>query len=292
MEIKVLRTFLMVADVGTVVEASHRLHCVQSNVTTRIKALEEELGVLLFHRSRNGMTLTAAGVVLQDHARRIVRAERDAVTALSTGEGGLLRIGSMESTLATRLPEHLAQFSSRHRGIGFDIKSGPTDELVGAVLRGHVDIAFIGGPSTHPDIVSEPIFAEEMMLASAEGIHRDAVRGARLFVFKAGCTYRAFAERWLRASGLGPNEISELGTLDGILGCVAAGVGVAVLPRAVIEASGHRRRIRLHEIDGPERFIDTYAIRRRDSPEEGPSQALLHMLRSEVNDAGPSSIRE
>ena len=281
MEIRTLRTFLMVADVGTIVEASRRLNCVQSNVTSRIKALEEELGVTLFTRSRSGMSLTSAGAVLRDHARTVLRAERDASIALSshTSGGGLLRIGSMESTFATRLPACIGRFCGQNPTARIDLQSGPTEELVSLTLNGRIDVALIGGAYAHPDLRAVPVFNEEMVLISAQNAQRieDAIQ-ARLIVFRPGCSYRFYAETWVKRQGLGPNEIVELGTLDGILGCVASGVGVSILPKSVVQASVHRNMLYMHELDGADRFIDTYAIHRRSSGTAGLIEEFLSAL--------------
>ena len=262
MEIKALKTFLLVADLGTVAEAAKRLNCVQSNVTARIKALEDELDLPLFIRSRAGMALTSAGLVLRDHARAVLRAERDAGLAMAgLAEGaGLLRIGSMESTLATRLPERLAGHRAAHPGIRYDIATGPTDDLVQQVLDGTLDIALIGGDFSHPSLRSAPVFREEMVLVTdGETASPDAARNAPSIVFRSGCSYRAFALNWLRENGFGPNDVMEMGTLDGILGCVAAGIGVSILPRSVAETGIHARGINSFGL-GEDSFIDTFAI--------------------------------
>ena len=272
MELKTLRTFLMVADVGTVVEAAKRLHCVQSNVTTRIKTLEDELGVSLFVRSRSGMTLTAAGQVLVAHARNVVRAERDAKMAMTglSRTGGLVRVGSMESTIAPRLPPCIAAFQAIRPDAEIELTAAPTEDLIALLISGRVDVALIGGNFAHPDLVSEPVFQEEMVLLTHRSVRTEAqAREKRLIVFRSGCSYRAFSETWLKANGLAPNAVMEMGTLDGILGCVASGVGVTLLPRSVAETSLHRANVTVHDLVGPERFIDTCLIHRTGLDQDG-----------------------
>ncbi|WP_158970997.1 LysR substrate-binding domain-containing protein [Chachezhania sediminis] len=282
MEIRGLKTFLLVADLGTAVEAARQLNCVQSNVTSRIKALEDELGVVLFIRSRTGMTLTSAGIVLRDHARAVLRAERDASAAMAgfADESGLLRIGSMESTLAGPLPARLAAFRRRYPGVKLHITAAPTEELAEKVLDGQIDIALVGGPYRQEALTCTPVFDEEMVLVTEPALTAPpAAARAPVIVFRAGCSYRSYALDWLRRTGLAPNNIMEMGTLDGILGCVAAGVGITLLPRSAVGGGAHDGRLRLHPLDDPDRFIPTHAIWRDIGPNVQIDR-FVHLLRA------------
>ena len=281
MEIRTLKTFLAVAEFGTISQTARRLNSVQSNITSRIKALEEELGVALFVRSRTGMALTAAGELFQSHAQAVIDAEARAIAAVADFSSAVkfLRIGSMESTLAIRLPSHIAAFRSSHGDVKIHITSGPTDDLVAQVLDAKIDIAFIGGAYRHPSLEGQIVFREEMVLVSDKSIVDVSQAGVTpVIVFKRGCTYRAYAEDWMKRSGLAPNEAIELGTLDGILGCVASGVGVSLLPRSVVDGSRHRDFVNVHAIKDDDRFIDTIAIRNIDVPVNGAVVAFLAQL--------------
>ncbi len=281
MEIRSLKTFLAVAELGTVSRASERLHCVQSNVTSRIKALEEEVGVELFTRGRNGMTLTPAGTYFLDHAKAVVDAETRAAASLAdfAGEARLLRIGSMESTLAIRLPALLSRFRRENPLVRFGLHSGPTDELVGLLLEHKIDIAFIGGQFRHPHLKAQIAFSEEMVLATDRSVSGPEEVGAMpLIVFKPGCSYRAYAQNWMRRSGYAPNDVIELGTLEGILGCVASGVGVTLLPRSVVADSRHLGLLNLHELADQDRFIDTLAVRNETAPGNGAVNVFMDLV--------------
>ncbi len=278
MELKSLTTFLVVAEVGTILHASKKLHCVQSNVTSRIKALEDELGVQLFQRSRNGMTLTAAGEVFLEHARAVVdqaSMARDSVVNFSTRVSAL-RIGSMESSLAARLPAYISDFRQSYPEVRISLKSAPTEELVKALLGNRLDVAFIGGFYRHKDIDSRIAFTEEMVLATpAHCPGYEEVGSSPIIVFRHGCSYRLYTESWMKRAGLGPNEIIELGTLDGILGCVASGIGVTILPRSVVENCLHRKHLRVYDLPSGDRFMDTVAITNKRCPGNGALDAFL-----------------
>lgn len=116
MELVALRTFQTVVEEGGVLAASRKLNTVQSNVTARIRRLEEELGVELFFRKGRGMELAPSGHVLLDYTRRILSLERQTSAAVrQVGEStGVLRVGSMETFAALHLPGALKVVRERH----------------------------------------------------------------------------------------------------------------------------------------------------------------------------------
>lgn len=281
MELKNLRTFAAVADTGSVAGASRELHCVQSNVTTRIKSLEGELGVELFNRSRSGMALTAAGTAFLPYALDVMRAELRARSSVEDFGSSVkfLRIGSMESTLAVRLPKIIAAFRRKHPDMRLQIDSGPTEDLLHKLVQDQIDVALVGGKFARPGLKGQALFAEEMvMISAAELKEPDRLRSLPIIVFKQGCSYRDFTRRWMRKSGLAPNDIFELGTLDGILGCVASGVGISCLPRSVIEGSQYRELLTIHTLEDSERFIDTYAMQNAGQIRNGAVGEFLKFI--------------
>lgn len=281
MELKNLRTFAAVADTGSVAGASRELHCVQSNVTTRIKSLEGELGVELFNRSRSGMALTAAGTAFLPYALDVLCAEFRARASVEDfgSSAKFLRIGSMESTLAVRLPKIIAAFRRKHPDMRLQISSGPTEDLLHKLVQDQIDVALVGGKFTRPGLKGQALFAEEMVMISAAELEEpDRLRSLPIIVFKQGCSYRDFTRRWMRKSGLAPNDIFELGTLDGILGCVASGVGISCLPRSVIEGSQYRELLTIHALEDSERFIDTYAMQNAGQIRNGAIGEFLKFI--------------
>lgn len=281
MEFKTLTTFLTVAEVGTIMHAAKRLHCVQSNVTNRIKTLEEELGVTLFQRSRSGMTLTAAGEVFLEHARVVIDQASMAKASVANFSTRVhtLRIGSMESSLAVHLPNYIALFRQHHPSVKIALTSAPTEELIKALLDNRLDIGFVGGHCPHRDIDNTIAFTEELVLVTSSHQQEDKPHDtAALIVFRHGCSYRAFTEQWMKRTGRVPSDIFELGTLDGILGCVAAGIGVTILPRSVVERSFHRENLTIHTLTSDDRFINTVAIHHKKAPANGALNAFLEQI--------------
>ena len=273
-----LRIFGAVAREGSVSGAARTLHCVQSNVTTRLRELEERLGTALFHRTGRGMQLTPAGSVLLDYAKRIERLGEEAEQAVRAcgGEGGRLRLGAMETTTAVHLPALLSALQSRHPALELHVETGPSAELVSRVLDYTLDVAFVGGAVRHDALHTLPCFSEELVLARPHG-GRPGPAQPTLLVFRQGCTYRAIAEQWHRTQGVQNYRLLEFGTLDGILGCVAAGLGVTLMPRSAVDRSPHAAALELQPIDPELGRIATHLVYRADLP-QGAAMVTLRDL--------------
>jgi LysR family transcriptional regulator, cell division regulator len=274
MELSDLVTFSAVARVGGITRAADELNTVQSNVTQRIKALEAEIGTALFERHSRGMTLTGAGRRLLPYAQRMAALSREAVLAArDDGEPkGPLAIGSMETTAAVRLPLLLAEFHRRFPAVRLTLRTAPTADLVAAVLDATLDGAFVAGPIEHAELSAIPAFREELVLITARRYPSLASlragtpeSGPTALVFRTGCTYRQRLEQVFSEFGWPSASRFELGTLDGMIGCVAAGMGVTLLPRAVVERSDQRENIRFHTLDKPWSRVDTLFITRHSA---------------------------
>jgi DNA-binding transcriptional LysR family regulator len=271
-ELTDLLTFSAVARSGGITRAAEELNTVQSNVTQRIKALEAEIGTALFERHSRGMTLTGAGRRLLPYAQRMAALSREAMLAArDDGEPkGPLAIGSMETTAAVRLPALLAAFHRRFPAVRLSLRTATTADLVSAVLDGSLDGAFVAGPIEHAELSAVIAFREELVLVTARRWDSlaslragTAESGPTALVFRTGCTYRQRLEQAFSEFGWPSAARFELGTLDGMIGCVAAGMGVTMLPRAVVERSELAGHISVQTLDPRLSRVDTLFIRRR-----------------------------
>lgn len=270
MDLQQLITFATVARVGTITHAADELCTVQSNVTARIRLLEAEIGARLFDRHARGVTLTSAGERLLPYAARIAQLVDDARRALSSnGEpGGPLRVGSLESTAGYRLPPVLMAYGSAYPEVDVTLVTGTTRESIEAVLERRIEGALVAGPLAHPDLIAEPLLEEELVIvASPAWPGLDALAGgARVtsLVLRSGCSYRARLEALLGSRGIVTARTQELGTIDGIIGCAAAGLGISLLPRVVAQQAYHRGTVTLHTLPREDAIVETLFIRRRD----------------------------
>jgi LysR family transcriptional regulator, cell division regulator len=287
MELTDLLTFATVARTGGITRAAEALNTVQSNVTQRIKALEGEIGTALFERHSRGMTLTGAGRRLLPYAQKMAALSREALLAArDDGEAkGPLAIGSMETTAAVRLPAVLASFHRRYPAVNLTLRTATTAELAAAVLDGTLDGAFVTSPIDHPELTSVIAFREELVLIAARRFDSLAFlradtpeSGPTALVFRVGCTYRHRLENLFATLGWPSAARWEFGTLDGMIGCVAAGMGVALLPRAVVERSELAKQISVLTLDPAVARVDTLFITRRAMHQTSALTAFISCL--------------
>jgi DNA-binding transcriptional LysR family regulator len=283
-----LRVFEAVARLGGMNRAAGELHTVQSNVTARVKLLEDQLGTALFERHSRGVSLTAAGRRLVPYAMRIadlLAEARRAVIDDGTPKGSLV-LGSLETTAALRLPAILAAFVASYPAVDLSLGTGTTAELVERVLARQLEGAFVCGPVDHPELAEETVFREEMVLVTARSVRSldELVRRGELkiVVLRTGCSYRQRLESALAGRGVVGLRRLEFGTIEAILGCVAAGLGVTLLPRGVVTQAERAGRVALHEISPSEAWVATVFIRRRDGFVSSALGAFLHCARSQA----------
>lgn len=276
MELLSLKTFKAVVDHGGVQAASKALHTVQSNVTARIKRLEEELGSPLFYRKGRGLELTPAGNTLLEYAAQLLQLEQQAGMAVKqVGEAtGEIRIGSMESFAAARLPGLLQALRKTHPNLMPKVTTETSGALVQKVLDYKLDCAFVGGPVEHPDLICKEVLVEELVLASAKNIEVPDT----LIMFRSGCAYRDIALSWLRDAGRVDTQVLDMGTQEGILGCVAVGLGFTLLPRKVAEDSRYVNDLNLEILDDHYSKVPTLMITHKGAMVMAGLETLLDLF--------------
>src|SRR5262249_12453407 len=217
-----------------------------------------------------GVSLTSAGQRLVPYADRAARLLADARRA-TRDDGvprGLLTIGSLETTAALRLTPFLARYAADHSEVDLVLRTGTTRELLADVLEQRVDGAFVCGPVAHPDLQEKTAFSEELVILTALDIASlEEVLGAgevRVVVLRAGCSYRRMLERLLARRGIIVQRQLEFGTLEAIFGCVSAGLGITMLPRALVGGIWDAGRVRIHTLPAEDSLVETTFIRRRN----------------------------
>jgi DNA-binding transcriptional LysR family regulator len=270
MELSSLRIFKTVAEEGGVTQAAARLNRVQSNVSARLTQLEESLGVALFHRSGRRLLITEEGARLLAYTERLLQLADEAQEAMRGDRqpSGQLRIGSMETTAAARLPQVLGQFHRQYPQVDLILDTGPTDYLIQAVLNHRVDMALVAAPIERPELMQLPVFDEELVLLT-DSLHGPVkspadVASRTLLGFRSGCSYRRRLERWFAEGGVSPARIAEFGTFEAIIGCVAAGMGVAMMPREVLKQRSLAKTVRVHTLAPEVAHVQTMLVWRRD----------------------------
>ena len=234
-----LQVFRVVVEEGGIIRAARKLHRVPSNVTKRIKQLESSMGVTLFHRDRQRLHLSPTGELLRGYADRLVQLSEEARAAVSgTNPRGLLKLGALESTAASRLPGLLAAFHHQYPDVRLELTTGTNDFLVRAVAGRRLDAAFIAEPPSRV-LAHIPVFRERLAIISSADhppIRRSQdIKSASLIAFPDGCAYRRVLQRWLGHDVFSTKRMLELGSYHAIVACVASGAGIALVPESVLD---------------------------------------------------------
>jgi DNA-binding transcriptional LysR family regulator len=240
MDLVDLQVFKSVVDEGGIIKAARKLHRVPSSVTTRIKQLETSLGVTLFHRDRQRLHLSPTGELLLGYAERLIQLS-DEARAVVSGRmpRGVLKLGALESTAASRLPRILADFHRLYPEVRLELTTGTNDDLTNKVADRRLDAAFTAEPPATHALEHIPVFPERLILISNADhplIRRARdVEGASLIAFPEGCAYRRVLQRWIGRESLATLRVLELNSYHAIVACVAAGTGIALIPESVLD---------------------------------------------------------
>lgn len=284
MDFAALQVFKAVADAGGISAAAKKLHRVQSNVSTRIQQLEASLGTRLFIREKGRLHLSPSGELFLDYAEALLKLSQQARAAVAGSvPHGVLRIGTLESTAASRLPALLSRYHRKYPAVRMELTTGTSDALVEALLSRRVEAAFIAECSTHPRLEIMPAFTEELVLIAPKShpkvrrpqdVHADTI-----ISFPPGCTYRRRLQGWLATGNVAPEKTLELSSYHAIVACVAAGTGVAFAPRSVLAIISGARDVAIYPLgkSAPGSKAVTSLVWRK-----GESSSALEAMRAEL----------
>jgi len=263
MDTRLLRTFAALAKTGNFTTAAAELHLAQSTVTVQIRSLERELGTRLFDRLPAGALLTSSGRRLLEEAEAVLDAEARLRATAAAGNGdaaveGQVTVGAGESLCASRVPGVIASLRRSHPGIDVHLRPVGTAAAVEGLRAGLIDIALLLEPEVNlAELVARPI-AREPLVYVASPDHPLAGRSAgwdelaaeSFFVHEEGCSYSDHLVRTLLSLPGPQPRLTRFGSIEAARSCVAAGLGLTLLPRATVE-----RQLRdgtLAVVDGPQ----------------------------------------
>lgn len=293
MDLKQLSALVAIADHGSFSAAADALSTVQSNVSTHVKNLEQELNTVLIDRATGA--LTEAGEVVVARARR-ARAELDAlmsdVVALNQEIAGTVRIGLIGTTARWLVPQLLDVAPSRFPLLTLVFIESTTTALDAQLSSGQVDLAVLNLPQAAPELALTPLFEEELVLvaeldhplAKAGEISVADLDGVPLLMPYRNTAFRAVLEEAVRPFGV---ELVARAEVDGtrlIASLVFEGYGPAILPATAVPRYMRDRwaLVRVREL--PPRLVGV-AQRARSLP-SAPTRAVLDMLTSIVFEPG------
>jgi DNA-binding transcriptional LysR family regulator len=282
-----LQTFKVVVEEGGVLKAADVLGCAQSNVSTRVKQLEQFLNVPLFERHGKRLELSEAGQRYLPYVERIFALVEEAAASArdEASRTPRLRFGAMESTAAVHLPGVLASMRKAFPGLEMQLEVGAEPALSQLVLQHRLDMAITARVSERAGLQYEIGFDEPLVVIAlqdpAELLTQAPLHAPTLLAFHEGCPYRAIALRWLEARHIACSRVVSFGTFGGVLGCAAAGMGIAVVPHRLVEAQGQAYQLHLYH---PRDLTPatSYFVYRQDWHPSAEAQALMQNLRRAV----------
>jgi DNA-binding transcriptional LysR family regulator len=229
-----LRAFVTVVECGGFSAAGERLLRGQSAISLQIKRLEARLGVRLLERSPRRLALTSEGEIVLDYARRILRLNEELAGRLREPEvSGLVRIGAPEDFATSHLPTVLARFARSHPRVAIEVTCELTLEVLERFRAGGLDLALVkrepAGIVGGTRVWREPLV---WVAASREVAEGDGP--LPLAVSPRPCVYRKRATDALDAAGRAWRIAYTCGSLAGTHAAVRAGLGVTVLPKAMV----------------------------------------------------------
>ncbi|TDD00914.1 LysR family transcriptional regulator [Nonomuraea deserti] len=222
---------------GTIAAVAQAVTFTPSAVSQQLSALEREAGVPLLERTGRTVTLTPAGHLLVEHAQAVLEQLERASAALATARGGpsgLLRVGAFPTAARVLLPPALAALTGAHPGLEPRVSEIDPADVSAALRAGELDVALVHEydfvpPVTDPSIETEPLFSEPIYLTDRPSIA--AARADAWITNKPGTLCHTMAIRACQAAGFEPVVRHHIDDFDTVLAFVAAGQGVALVPR-------------------------------------------------------------
>lgn len=245
MEIRQLKYFLAIADLGTVRAAAAANFITQPAVSVQLKRLEEELGEKLFLRGAHRMIPTETGEVVARHAREVlgrIEALEAALQGLRGLHTGHLRMGSIDAASEYVLPDIYRTFHQEHPGVRIDITVSDTTDLVEALGARRIELAAGTLPIDDTRFQTVPIYRDEMIvvanpeheLATARRVSLARIGVAGFIAYPAASTTRRIIEEVFAEHGARLHANMEVSSPAAMKRLVQSGLGLSILPRATV----------------------------------------------------------
>jgi DNA-binding transcriptional LysR family regulator len=303
MEIRQLRAFVAISEAGTFTAGAKRVHVTQAAISMQIRQLENELGARLFVRAPRKVVLTEAGEHLLHRARHILRehdAAQDEIAELAGAERGRLRIGSASATVLTDpLPKILKELRRQHPKAEVSVSSGTSEALVGQILAGELDLAFVSLPVEARGIQTERL-NQDQLVAIASSRHRLAkqravsaytLAGEKLILGERGGNTRRLIDQFFTQAGVALSVSMELSRQQAIKRMVEEDMGVGIVPlQSVIEEVEKGRLVRWW-IEGAQINWELGVARLSGGYESPIMHAFLNLVRSHFESVSQASSK-
>lgn len=278
-----LKIFEAVAESGSFTKAATMMYTVQSNVTARIKSLEEEFDTKLFSRTSRKVELTPEGLILMQYCKQIQHLMEEAKHNIQSSDRirGCLKIGCIETTMALKAPEIYRVFEEKYPDVELEFKSDTRDSLILDVLNYRLDAAFVSAPININGLEKISIKEEQLvMVASSKGPQLSTLltkEPLKIVVFDKGCIFRERLESWLSHKGILNYKSTVVNSIEGIVNFVEAGLGISILPEEIVSACYSGREIKSYGLSKQLGTMNTVLVFRKDGPGSRALQCFMDM---------------
>lgn len=285
MDLQTLRFFTAAADTGSFSAAAEKMNYAQSNLSSRIKQLEDELGEPLFYRNRKGVSLTSKGKVFYDYASKVLQLTDEAVTVIQDMEEprGNLLIGSLEATALNDLPKLLSVYHKKCPAVRLSLQTDMNDVFLERVLNRSLDGAFVSIPTSHPGVKEIPFRQEHLVLVGSTGepakTAEEILEKEPLVTFPAGSIFRHRLEMVLSSHSFSYSDrLAVLNSLGAMIAGICAGIGYGYLPQSITMPYVQKGLIRIYSFEDSFSEFEVGFIYRKDHIMDAAFRAFIEMI--------------
>ena len=280
-----LKTFVAVAELRHFARAASACHVSQPAVSHQIAQLEETVGAKLLNRAPRRVSLTVAGEVLLEEARRILAAvdrARERMHEVSSGAVGRIRLGASATPGLYLLPALLARYRVSHPTFDLEFQIGAVDEIAERVIRNDLDMAVIAGRPPTDELRVRTLINDEFVAIGGPGTIRLArgsqpALGAQCWIMREEkSTTRREVEAWLNRHGIVPARTMTFDGPDAVKRAVTAGLGIALVSKLTVDEDLKTRRVIRLDVGRP---LPTRTVHLVDHPHKHHGAACSAMLK-------------
>lgn len=246
MDLTLIRSFLAVAETGTITEAAERIGITQPALSRRLQQFEDHLGMPLLMRGRKGATLTEIGRLVQSEAQGIVahyERMQEMVSSHRHLEGGTVRIGGGATAVSYMLPEAIAAFQAAHPQVRFQLREAGSSEIADDVVAGHLELGVVTLPVRDRELDVTPLTTDRIVLVARQDhplarrrrVRIDDLADQAFVAFEAGSALRQIIDSKLRDAGVEVNVVMELRSIPAILRMVSTTGNLAFVSQLGME---------------------------------------------------------
>lgn len=291
MELSDLKIFTQVVSLGSITKAANELGYVQSNVTARIRHLENEMNTQLLHRYPRGVIPTVAGNILFENSKKIfsIVAETQAAVKNLQAPFGKITLGIAQTISLAYHSVLIMNILKEYPDLDISMSVKHSEDLISAVVNNRLDFALVSTPVNHPDLVELKVLREELVLVSHV---KDNIRELAdlahhtVLLHEPPCAFRKTLESILTIKRIQPLKILDYGTPDSLLNGIMEGVGVSLLPLSAVKKYLDLGILQSIDIKNPPKPFFTRLICKKERLPSYQFDLLVNTLQKITNQTG------